>query len=141
MGRYAPHVIHTLSAEKRDGFERQTVSGNCGCSQVSEGLKEIQIRDLRIDSGEGVKEIGSNVKFGVTAERRQRGWDINSPYLVVEANEGVIGEHSDIFNPVFVAFLRSPAPPSSAGPPASWPGPGAGAGRWARSSAPRAFGS
>lgn len=35
-----------------------------------------------------------------------RGWDPNSPYLVIQADSTVIRDHDDIFNPAIVGFLK-----------------------------------
>jgi uncharacterized protein len=103
MGRYTPHVTHTLSypAGTREA-EEGTVAPDCGCSKITDAEVNIQ-GNLQLDTRE-VQHLG-DLTFAPTPERLKRGWDVNSPYLVVQANAGVISEHNDIFNPVLVRFL------------------------------------
>jgi len=107
MGHYAKQITHRLEAPVRDSGSATPVSEECGCSKVATGLKEIPPLALQLASEDLLTDIGGGLKFGVTRDRHARGWDPNSPYLVVQASKGVIGEHSDIFNPTFVAFLRA----------------------------------
>jgi hypothetical protein len=106
MGRYAPHVTHTLNypKSKEDPSLRKPMSPSCGCSESYAGVPGITPGILDMNSSE-LQDLGELV-FDIAPHRRKRGWDVNSPYLVVEASPGVISEHSDIFNPVFVGFLR-----------------------------------
>jgi len=107
MGHYAPQITHRLEAPERQTNSQDVVSGGCGCSKMVQGLTEITPVEVNLTSSAGVEDIGGGLRFGVTKRRLQRGWDSNSPYLVVQANKGIISEHSDIFNPTFVAFLRA----------------------------------
>jgi hypothetical protein len=107
MGHYGPQMTHRLEAPKRQASPQEAVSGNCGCPKMVEGLQDIGAVEVQLTSSAGVEDIGGGLKFGLTQKRLERGWDTNSPYLVIQANEGVISEHSDIFNPSFVAFLRA----------------------------------
>jgi hypothetical protein len=61
----------------------------------------------RIDLQKADQTFGRGDQFSLrlTDERRRRGWDVNSPYYVIEAEPKIMAEHSDIFNPYFIAFL------------------------------------
>jgi len=45
--------------------------------------------------------------FGLTEDRLRRGWDVHSPYIVVQTDKGVMADHNDIFNPPLIAFVRA----------------------------------
>lgn len=102
MGRYGPQVTHRLDYPKRvKEASEPPVAGDCACTKMTDFPVQIK-GDL--DLAATSQKLGE-LKFAVTERRLERGWYPNSPYLVVEASEGVIAEHSDIFNPVFVGFL------------------------------------
>lgn len=105
MGRYQPHVTHRLEGPERYKIDRQPISESCGCPLVTDGLADLSFTGLQLDTVSD-QSIGEGVKLSLSDARRKRGWDVNSPYLVIEASEGIISEHNDIFNPVFVGFLQ-----------------------------------
>lgn len=116
LGHYASQITHRLEAPPGDRPPREVVSGNCGCSKATEGLDTIPPLTLDVSSDVPLSApesvIGSDgakrqFRFGVTAARHERSWDPRSPYLVVQTDKNVINEHSDIFNPTVVAFLRA----------------------------------
>ncbi|MFY9823634.1 MAG: hypothetical protein WAM82_19795 [Thermoanaerobaculia bacterium] len=107
MGRYAPQATHRLTAPARYKDEPGTVSADCGCRKVAEGLAAMPPISVQLDSASGAQKIGGGLEFGLTKERLRRGWDVNSPYLVVQTDKGVMSDHNDIFNPTFIAFLRA----------------------------------
>lgn len=103
MGRFEPHVTHKLDYADTIPRDRGTVAEDCGCSMLADGKVDLGSNDLDLASKETTKY--GKMTFGPTVERLARGWDENSPYLVVQASPRVIDEHSDIFNPIFVDFL------------------------------------
>jgi hypothetical protein len=107
MGRYAPQVTHRLTAPGRYRDEKTTVSPDCGCPKVAEGLAAMPPLDVQLDSNSGARKIGGGLEFGLTEDRLRRGWDVHSPYLVVQTDKGVMSDHNDIFNPTLIAFLRA----------------------------------
>ncbi len=107
LGRYAPQVTHRLTAPGRYVDERRTVSPDCGCPKVAEGLAAMPSLDVQLDSTSGARKIGGGLEFGLTEDRLKRGWDVNSPYVVVQTDKGVMSDHNDIFNPTLIAFLRT----------------------------------
>ncbi len=107
MGRYAPQVTHRLTAPQRHQGEKTTVSPDCGCPKVAEGLAAMPPLDVQLDSSSGVRTIGGGLDFGLTEDRLRRGWDVHSPYIVVQTDKGVMSDHNDIFNPTLIAFLRA----------------------------------
>lgn len=107
MGRYTPQVTHRLTAPARSKDEKTTVSPDCGCPKVAEGLAAMPPLDVQLNSTEGAHKIGGGLEFGLTEDRRRRGWDVNSPYIVVQTDKGVMTDHNDIFNPTLIAFLRA----------------------------------
>jgi hypothetical protein len=116
LGHYAPQITHRLEAPPGERPPREVVSNGCGCPKGTDGLDKIPPFTLDVSSNVplsapaaviGRDDQGREFRFGVTAARHERGWDPRSPYLVVETDKNVIGEHSDIFNPTVVAFLRS----------------------------------
>jgi hypothetical protein len=107
MGRYAPQVTHRLTAPGRYQDEKTTVSPDCGCPKVAEGLAAMPPLDVQLDSNSGVRKIGGGLDFGLTEDRLRRGWDVHSPYIVVQTDKGVMSDHNDIFNPTLIAFLRA----------------------------------
>lgn len=103
LGRYAPFVTHELIFPDPDPKkERSPISRDCGCPKKY-GAATLP-GDLDLTSLEP-QRLGQGV-LCLMPERLQRGWDPHSPYSVVATSAGVISEHSDIFNPVFVGFLR-----------------------------------
>ena len=116
LGHYAPQITHRLEAPPGERPHREVVSSSCGCPKVAEGLAKIPPLTLDVSSDVllsapaaviGLDDHAREFRFGVTDARHERGWDPRSPYLVVETDKNVIGEHSDIFNPTVVAFLRA----------------------------------
>jgi hypothetical protein len=106
-GRYAPHFTHTLTHPVM-AYEnqREPVAGDCDCSkawQTAQVVEEERTRAGLDLKATGEQRLGSLV-FDLVPERRGN-WDPRTPYLVISASPGVIREHSDIFNPVFVGFL------------------------------------
>ncbi len=104
MGRYTPQVTHRLTAPARSKDEKTTVSPDCGCPKVAEGLAAMPPLDVQLNSTAGAHKIGGGLEFGLTEDRRRRGWDVNSPYIVVQTDKGVMTDHNDIFNPTLIAF-------------------------------------
>jgi hypothetical protein len=110
MGHYAPQVTHLLepSGNRQPSNNRKTHPEACKCEKITGKLLPIDPSSIQSATNTGVKPIGGGLQFGLTEDRRlQRGWDDHSPYLVVQADRNVINGHNDIFNPTFVAFLRS----------------------------------
>jgi hypothetical protein len=129
LGRYEPHITHhleygileqddTITPHPRDKVTDQKQPG-CECTKEWGGHAEVNggapvavpVRDdalpiRTLDDQKWPSNDGKSVmRFRLTEARRKRGWDVRSPYLVISADAGVINEHSDIFNPVFVTFL------------------------------------
>lgn len=111
IGHYKPHVTHHLGhadafteADRKQRDPRNDLRKNCDCTMLSDppGL-EGALLDLQKPD----QTFGRDNKFmlKLTDERRRRGWDLNSPYWVIEAEPKIMAEHSDIFNPYFVGFL------------------------------------
>lgn len=108
-GRYRPHFTHRLTHPVL-AYEssRDPVAPNCDCTKqwqldtVSDTEQAVASRlDLHAT---GPQIFGGRLKFELDPQR-QGNWDPRTPYLVISANKGVIQEHSDVFNPVFVRFL------------------------------------
>jgi hypothetical protein len=116
IGHYGPHVTHHLSykedfteKDRIDRDPRQGARENCDCSMKTDEVPlpgrndhsiDLAKTDQRQDFGGGDKYI-----LEPTAARKERGWDVNSPYFVIEAEPKIVSEHSDIFNEYFVGFL------------------------------------
>src|SRR4029077_904398 len=77
MGRYAPQVTHRLTAPARYRDERGTVSPDCGCPKVAEGLAAMPPLEVQLDSNSGAHKIGGGLEFGLTPDRLRRGWDVH----------------------------------------------------------------
>jgi hypothetical protein len=134
LGRYRPHITHRLEygrLERENGSivpkprEKYTDQPpGCDCTKDWGGLGEEAGADpLPVPIRDGNPNLGvlpiytdrpqvwpssdgvSVMRFRLTDERIHRGWDVYSPYLVINTDAGVINEHSDIFNPIFVTFL------------------------------------
>ncbi|HEX2099109.1 MAG TPA: hypothetical protein VHF69_00515, partial [Candidatus Synoicihabitans sp.] len=112
MGRYAAHITHRLEfGRKADSGEiapkprgKMTSEKPAGCECTKEwGGTPVPVpeRDsaLPLDTladQEWSAPDGNVMRFGLSPERKRRGWDLRSPYVVVSADPGVINEHSDI---------------------------------------------
>ena len=108
-GRYRPHFTHRLTHPVL-AYEssRDPVAPECDCTKQWQpdgvpGSEETVVSRLDLHTTEP-QIFGGGLKFELDPQR-QGNWDRRSPYLVVSADKGVIQEHSDIFNPVFVRFL------------------------------------
>ena len=112
IGHYKPQVTHHLGhvdvlteAERKKRDPRDEERKNCDCSMLSDApnLEGRGVLDLQKTD----QTFGRENKFTLrlTEDRRSRGWDVNSPYWVIEAEPIIMAEHSDIFNPYFVGFL------------------------------------
>jgi hypothetical protein len=107
MGHYGPHTTHTLThpvrREERGREERDRYV--CDCTKNYAGVsRQLATDENPLDLHTRDAQRFGELEFALVPGRVQT-WDVNSPYLVIQASEGVIGEHSDIFNPVFVGFL------------------------------------
>lgn len=111
IGHYKPHVTHHLGhadafteADRKQRDPRNELRKNCDCSMLSDAPS---LEGARLDLQRADQTFGRDDKFTLklTDERRARGWDLNSPYWVIEAESKIMAEHSDIFNPYFVGFL------------------------------------
>ncbi|MBV9068376.1 MAG: hypothetical protein JO093_14580 [Acidobacteria bacterium] len=109
MGRYAPHVTHTLTLDvSREKFS--TGARGCFCTKQWRD-PDLQLDETPLDlAKESITwstsgKTPTHLRFNLS-KARHGSWDVNSPYLVIQTNEGVITEHSDIFNPLFVGVLR-----------------------------------
>jgi hypothetical protein len=98
IGHYGPHVTHTVSYPDRE-FEETKLQ--CGCPKQFDAPVNIDEKPLDVASRE-TQDFG-DLEFKLA--RDPATWDVHSPYLVVRASRGVMREHSDIYNPVFVEFL------------------------------------
>ena len=113
IGHYKPHITHYLDyklplteEEKKEREPRKAAKYDCSCTMktadVPRGGPELDL--LRLDQRQEFGE-GSNYVLEPTDDRKRRGWDVNSPYLVVRTAPKIMAEHSDIFNEFFVGFL------------------------------------
>lgn len=101
LGHFGPQVTHKLTYS---GHRPEYDTSNCDCRLSSGDSVDISDDDLKLRTAE-VQSFGK-LSFALNPRRlEKRGWDVNSPYLVVEADAGVIRNHNDIFNPVFTTFL------------------------------------
>jgi hypothetical protein len=112
IGHYKPHVTHHLGYE--DAFTeddrkardpRNELRKNCDCSMLSDAPDMAGAASLDLQKADQTFGRGNKYTLKLTDERRRRGWDLNSPYWVIEAEPKIMAEHSDIFNPYFVGFL------------------------------------
>ncbi|HEX8170178.1 MAG TPA: hypothetical protein VF824_06540 [Thermoanaerobaculia bacterium] len=111
IGHYAPHVTHHLGyadpmtpEELKARDPRDEDRKNCDCPMLT---AEPRVGGTRLDLQKASQSFGPGDKFtlSLTPQRQERGWDLNSPYYVIEAEPKIISEHSDIFNEYFVGFL------------------------------------
>jgi hypothetical protein len=97
MGHYEPHITHKLTYPEKEFAETKE---QCGCPKNFDAPVNISDKPLNLHTTE-VQDFGD---LELTPQRPAT-WDKHSPYLVVQTNAGVMREHSDIYNPVFVEFL------------------------------------
>ncbi|HEX8254510.1 MAG TPA: hypothetical protein VF846_15305 [Thermoanaerobaculia bacterium] len=100
IGHYKPHITHTLRYPDVE-FEEKKVA--CGCPKQFDAPVNIDNRPVDLTSRE--KQDFGDLELELASWRDKAKWDVHSPYLVVRASRGVMREHSDIYNPVFVEFL------------------------------------
>jgi hypothetical protein len=100
LGHFGAQATHSLTYE---GNRSEFGATGCDCSDVGSTKPTIEGKiELRTAA---VQRLGKLV-FAVNQRRLdKRGWDLNSPYLVIQADKSVIDSHNDIFNPVFTEFL------------------------------------
>ena len=97
MGHYEPHITHKLTYPEKEFAETPR---QCGCPKNFDSPVNISHKPLNLHTTE-VQDFG-DLEF---VPQHPDTWDVHSPYLVVQTNAGVMSEHSDIYNPVFVEFL------------------------------------
>lgn len=97
MGHYEPHITHKLTYPEKEFAETPR---QCGCPKNFDSPVNISHKPLNLHTTE-VQDFG-DLEF---VPQHPDTWDVHSPYLVVQTNAGVMREHSDIYNPVFVEFL------------------------------------
>ena len=111
IGHFAPHVTHHLGyaepltkEEREERNPRQVARKECDCPMQT---AEVKAGGTPLDLTKTEQSFGPENKFSLrlTNDRQARGWDVNSPYYVIEAEPKIIAEHSDIFNEYFVGFL------------------------------------
>ena len=121
LGHYGPSITHTLHFDDNGKAINAQPAPPCGCkgnwearivpketfdiSAASQSLK------ANVDDGRGGREVGYtfNLTRGRACDNPKencRGWDPHSPFVVIGTDPSVITGHNDIFNPVFVGFLR-----------------------------------
>lgn len=98
IGHYEPHVTHRLTYPVKPFKETPQ---QCGCPKNFDA-ETMDITEQPLDLHTTAEQSFGDLKFTPT---RPEAWDVHSPYLVVSTSPGVIREHSDIYNPVFVEFL------------------------------------
>ena len=97
IGHFEPHITHTLTYPERPLPE---TNPQCGCPKNFDAPANISHKAFNLHTT--AEQTFGDLKFKPT---RPESWDVHSPYLVVQTNAGVMREHSDIYNPVFVEFL------------------------------------
>lgn len=97
LGHYEPHITHRLTYPDREFAETKP---QCGCPKNFDSPVNISDAPLKLHTT-AKQDFGD---LELTPEHPDT-WDVHSPYLVVQTNAGVMREHSDIYNPVFVEFL------------------------------------
>lgn len=114
IGHYAPHVTHrlghkdTLTKEERKARDpKPEERKKCDCPMLTADPRLPGRDDHPLDLSKASQEFGPGDRFTLrlTDERAARGWDVNSPYYVIEAEPKIMAEHSDIFNEYFIGFL------------------------------------
>lgn len=112
IGHYKPHVTHHLGyedafteADRKQRDPRNELRKNCDCSMLSDAPNMAGAAGLDLQKADQTFGRDNKYTLKLTDERRRRGWDLNSPYWVIEAESKIVAEHSDIFNPYFVGFL------------------------------------
>lgn len=114
IGHYGPHITHHLGyadpltkEEREERNPREQARKECDCTmQTPDVMRAI---GTPLDLSKTDQHFGANDKYSLklTEARRKRGWDVNSPYMVIEAEPKIMAEHSDIFNEYFVGFLAT----------------------------------
>ena len=99
IGHYAPHITHRLTYPEMPFEETPT---QCGCPKKFDAPASLKISDRRLNLHTTTEQSFGELKF---TPLHPETWDVHSPYLVVSTNAGVMREHSDIYNPIFVEFL------------------------------------
>lgn len=104
MGHYEPHITHTLDYTGQPVADAQQTK--CGCSKnfLTAPLNRAD-EPLKIYTRERQTFAGGQLEFKLSP-RHEKTWDVHSPFMVISTTGRVIGEHSDIYNPVFVSFLQ-----------------------------------
>lgn len=98
IGHYQPHITHRLTYPEQPFEETKK---QCGCPKNFDS-PTMNISEQPLDLHTTATQKFGDLEFKPT---RPEAWDVHSPYLVVSTSAGVIREHSDIYNPVFVEFL------------------------------------
>lgn len=107
LGHYTSQFTHTLThPELPYENQRKPVAGDCDCTKAWRTMEiaEDERQSNRLDLHTTERQQFGQLVFDL-ADQRKNNWDPHSPYLVISASPGVIREHSDIFNPVFIGFL------------------------------------
>ncbi len=98
IGHYEPHITHRLTYPEQPFEETKK---QCGCPKNFDS-PAMNISEQPLDLHTTSTQKFGDLEFKPT---RPEVWDVHSPYFVVSTSAGVIREHSDIYNPVFVEFL------------------------------------
>jgi hypothetical protein len=122
LGHYGASITHTLHFDDQKHPINAQEAPSCGCRGDWES--RIVSKEPFFELSAPPEILGATVKggkvgtgdvsyaFKLTKGRKCeegsgcRGWDPHSPFVVISTDPTVIRDHNDIFNPVFVGFLR-----------------------------------
>jgi hypothetical protein len=114
LGHYGPSITHTLHFKKEGKAINAQSAPDCGCKGnwdahiiPEKASDDFTNQPLKAQ----LEQLGYSFELtrGRACEdpkKNCRGWDPHSPFVVIGTDPSVITGHNDIFNPVFVGFLR-----------------------------------
>jgi hypothetical protein len=117
LGHYGASITHTLHFDSKGRSINEQQAPPCGCAGDWESrVLPLQKFDVTAPTQTLSATAAGNpvtYSFDLTPgracddpRRGCRGWDPHSPFVVIGTDPSVIKGHNDIFNPVFVGFLR-----------------------------------
>jgi hypothetical protein len=117
LGHYGASITHTLHFDDKGSRINEREAEACGCagnwdSQITSPEKfnlSAATQTLAVAGAVTPMKYLFKLAPGRDCEdgtKGCRGWDEHSPFVVIGTDKTVIKGHNDIFNPVFVGFLR-----------------------------------
>lgn len=110
VGHYKKQITHFLSCNNSTPFNKIDSVCDCPYPAFENGINTYTNRTRRFTESGNMKlatasnSISCDLKVNPDLDFS---WGNNFPYMVIQTDESVIGDHNDIYNPSLITFIAS----------------------------------